>query len=108
MPILPENRGKYPKDWPEISRRIRFERAGGRCEWKDDGVRCQAMHGEPSPLTGSKVVLTTMHLDHDPANCDDDNLLAACQMHHNRYDRAHRNTTRKRNDFQHPTLFDVK
>lgn len=27
MPIRPENRDRYPKDWPEISRRIRFERA---------------------------------------------------------------------------------
>jgi len=32
MPIRPENRARYPKDWPAISRRIRFERAGNRCE----------------------------------------------------------------------------
>lgn len=32
MPIRPENRARYPKDWPEISRRIRFDRAGNRCE----------------------------------------------------------------------------
>jgi len=32
MPIRPENRARYPKNWPEISRRIRFERAGNRCE----------------------------------------------------------------------------
>jgi hypothetical protein len=32
MPILPENRAKYPADWKAISRRIRFERAGNRCE----------------------------------------------------------------------------
>lgn len=23
----------YPADWKEISKRIRFERAGGKCEW---------------------------------------------------------------------------
>lgn len=34
----------------------------------------------------SKIVLTIMHLDHDPGNCADDNLKAACQMHHLRYD----------------------
>lgn len=32
MPIRPENRARYPKDWPAISRRIRFERAGNVCE----------------------------------------------------------------------------
>lgn len=86
MPIRPENRDKYPRDWKAISARIRFERAGGQCEWVAEGVRCRATHGEPHPLTLSRVVLTTMHLDHDPANCDDGNLLAACQLHHNTYD----------------------
>ena len=33
MPIRPELRALYPDDWPAISRRIRFERAGNRCEW---------------------------------------------------------------------------
>lgn len=32
MPIRPENKDRYPKDWPEISRRIRFERALSKCE----------------------------------------------------------------------------
>ena len=32
MPIRPENRRRYPKDWKAISARVRFERAGGRCE----------------------------------------------------------------------------
>jgi hypothetical protein len=26
MPIKPEMRGFYPNNWPEISRRVRFER----------------------------------------------------------------------------------
>jgi hypothetical protein len=96
MPIRPENRSKYPKDWKEISHRIRFVRAGGRCEWFDVWAdeRCPAIHGEPHPATGSKVVLTTMHLDHDPTNCDEKNLLAACQLHHNLWDAEHRNQTR--------------
>ena len=29
MPIRAELRPLYPPDWPELSRRIRFERAGG-------------------------------------------------------------------------------
>lgn len=96
MPILKENQALYPKDWKVISARIRFVRAGGQCEWKEAGIRCHALHGHPHPTTKARVVLTTMHLDHDPSNCADDNLLAACQLHHNRYDRAHRNETRQR------------
>ncbi len=32
MPIARELRRLYPADWPVISRWVRFERAGGRCE----------------------------------------------------------------------------
>lgn len=35
------------------------------------------------------IVLTVMHLDHTPENCDPSNLLAACQRHHLAYDHAH-------------------
>ena len=35
------------------------------------------------------IVLTTMHLDHDPSNCAPSNLLVACQRHHLRYDQQH-------------------
>lgn len=97
MPIRPENKARYPKDWPEISRRIRFERAHGQCErhvkmegWPDGGmIRCQALHGRTHPVTGSIVVLTVAHLDHNPENCAEDNLLAMCQRCHLRYDQHH-------------------
>ena len=39
------------------------------------------------------ILLTVAHLDHDPTNCADNNLLAMCQRCHNIYDRAHRNET---------------
>jgi hypothetical protein len=42
MPIRPENRDRYPADWPDISRRIR-ERAGNRCE--ECGVENHALGG---------------------------------------------------------------
>ena len=91
MPIRPENRDKYPANWKEISARIRFERAGGRCECDgrcgdDHGGRCTAENGKKHPVTRANVVLTTMHLDHDPTNSDDANLMAACQKCHNKYD----------------------
>jgi len=41
------------------------------------------------------IVLTIAHLDHDPRNCADENLSALCQQCHNRYDRPHRNRTRR-------------
>ncbi len=91
MPVKPENRSRYPANWSEISRSIRFERAGGRCEFidPDTGERCTARHGEPHPVTGSRVVLTVAHLDHQPENCDPANLLAGCQRCHLRYDAEH-------------------
>lgn len=89
MPISPENKKLYPKDWAEISARIRYDRAGNRCEKDVDGYRCKAINGESHPITGSTVVLTVAHLDHDPANCDDSNLMAMCQRCHLRYDAHH-------------------
>lgn len=77
---MPMDRSLYPNDWEKISNRIRFERAGGVCEW------CGAVHGALHPVTGSRVVLTMAHLDHDPGNCDDDNLVALCQRCHLSYD----------------------
>lgn len=102
MPIKPEDRARYPANWKAISLRIRFERAEGRCEC--DGRcghehpegRCEARHGEPHPITQSIVVLTTMHLDHVPENCDDDNLMAGCQRCHLAYDREHHLTAAAR------------
>ena len=91
MPIRPENRALYPREWREISERIRFGRAGGRCEWRyPNGTRCRARHGRRHPVTGAVVVLTVAHLDHDPRNCEESNLRAWCQLHHNRYDAGHR------------------
>jgi hypothetical protein len=89
MPVNPANKKRYPPEWPAISRRIRFERAGGQCEWVEDGVRCEARNGQPNPVTGSKVVLTVAHLDHTPENCEEANLGAYCQLHHLRLDARH-------------------
>ncbi len=99
MPIKPENKARYPKEWRAISFRIRFERAEGRCEFieRETGLRCEARHGQPHPFTKSIVVLTTAHLDHQPENCDDENLRAGCQRCHLRYDAEHHSANRKAN-----------
>jgi hypothetical protein len=101
MPIRPENRSRYPKDWREISLR-RKEAAGWRCEC--DGRcgrgthegRCPNMHGEPAYGTGSKVVLTLAHLNHVVEDMRPENLMVACQGCHLHYDRDHHAETRRR------------
>jgi 5-methylcytosine-specific restriction endonuclease McrA len=81
MPIRPENRKRYPKDWKLRSRFVRFIRAKGVCEW------CGAVHGKPHPVTGSTVVLTTAHVfDDRPEAASLLNLAALCQRCHNGHD----------------------
>ena len=88
MPIKPENRARYPSNWPEIRAQKR-EQAGDRCEGSPDYPDCRARNGKPHPVTGSKVVLTVAHLDHTPENCDPKNLRLWCQRCHLNYDREH-------------------
>ncbi len=120
MPIRPENRGRYPKDWPQIAANIRA-RAGDVCEacgvpngafirraiskkgtavWRlssdpafsngysaADGTEVpDTMEDECGYGRAVRVVLTVAHLDHQPENCDPDNLRAWCQRCHNAYD----------------------
>jgi hypothetical protein len=78
-------RARYPKDWVLRSRFVRFVRARGKCEW------CGAAHGEPHPLTGSIVVLTTAHVHDDrPEASSLLNLAALCQKCHNGHDASAR------------------
>ena len=79
---MPMQRDLYPDNWEEISAAIRA-RSGGKCDF------CGAMNGQPHPVTGSQVVLTVAHLDHEPANCDPANLRALCQRCHLAYDAKH-------------------
>lgn len=118
MPIKPENRDRYPKDWPAIRARI-LARAGNACEQckapnrtriargtgSDAGtymldsadVFCadtgkhlgQCRHSDYELARMVDVVLTIAHLDHTPENCADDNLRAWCQRCHLRYDADH-------------------
>jgi len=115
---MPIDYSNYPDDWHEISERIRFDRADGRCEcrgecgldhneearWieinlsvifdENDPERCAAYDRYPHPVTESRVILTVAHLDHDTTNSDPANLRAYCQRCHNRYDAPHRAASR--------------
>lgn len=107
MPIRPEERARYPKNWrSEVVPRIRA-RSGDRCECtgqcgrdhtKDfpHTARCNRLNGMPiDDISGPKIVLTVMHLDHQPENCEDSNLLHGCQGCHNRYDLPYRRARRR-------------
>ncbi|PTB23471.1 hypothetical protein C9I56_38960 [Paraburkholderia caribensis] len=109
MPIRPENRARYPKNWKEIVAAVR-ERSGDRCEGSPDYPDCRRPNGwllnkRTGELTDdgqiaetwelvdgdkvSRIVLTTAHLDHVPENCDLSNLRHMCQRCHLNYDKEH-------------------
>lgn len=78
---MPIDYSKYHPKWSLISRMIRFRRAENRCEW------CKAENYAPHPITGSKVILTVAHLDHNSQNNRFQNLAALCQRCHLNHDR---------------------
>jgi hypothetical protein len=95
VPIRPENRALYPprKVWLGIRAEI-LERAGGRCEGSPGFYPdCRAANGQPHPVTGSLVVLTIAHLNHDPTDNGQPGarpmLKAMCQRCHLTYDARH-------------------
>lgn len=124
MPIKPENRDLYPKNWSEIRERI-LARAKYRCEFckiPNYSVGCRDSEtGEFYPvevdhaeygtareqartLNGKLddqeiryivIVLTIAHLDHDPRNNNPENLRALCQRCHNLHDGKRRARTRR-------------
>jgi len=64
-------RDLYPSNWPAISIRIKTI-AGWKCEY------CGA-------VTGAGLFrLETHHIDGNPQNNADSNLIALCALHHNR------------------------
>lgn len=89
MPIRASERNRYPADWRDISLRIK-DRARWRCEGVPGRPPCGAENGQRHPITGSIVVLTVAHLNHEPEDCRDENLRALCQRCHNQYDQKHR------------------
>lgn len=95
----------YPENWEEISLAVR-EAAGWKCEL------CGIPHRTHQPTTGSLVILTVMHLDHNPQNCARENLRAACQSCHLNYDRPmhllHAAETRRRKCFPNQTTLNFQ
>jgi len=79
MPIHPDQADLYPPNWFEIAQLVKVK-ANWTC------VTCGAVHGFPHPVNGKLTVVTVAHLDHNPANCADENLRCLCSVCHLRYD----------------------
>ena len=103
-PIRPENRQRYPKDWKAIVAKVR-ERSEDRCECRGEcGLhrttggprRCVEVNGHAAKWARGRIVLTVAHLDHQPENCDLENLRHMCQRCHLRYDVKHHAETKQR------------
>lgn len=118
MPIKPENKSRYPRDWKDIRAAI-LARAGNCCEEckvpngkriaRGAGQFAGTFQTEDADVHDAEtgvhiarvsmseyhvknmvtVVLTIAHLDHQPENCAPENLRALCQMHHLRHDAKH-------------------
>jgi 5-methylcytosine-specific restriction endonuclease McrA len=101
MPQSAAQRRAYGPEWPAIRAAI-LARAGNACEGSSAYPDCRARNREPHPITGSPVVLTIAHLDHDAqaGRHDPERLAALCQRCHLTHDAKHhaRNaaTTRRR------------
>jgi hypothetical protein len=122
MPIRPEMRGFYAREWPEISRKVRFERGGGVCQCcgrpHGESVRClpdgrwfDAQRGtwrngrgrlarwpdlvEVTRVRHTRVVLSAAHLDRDPRNNRLRNLKSLCQRCHQIHDRPYHRVQRR-------------
>jgi len=123
---MPMDRKKYPKNWREISRRIRFERAKGKCEWcgipnyalRDRTSSMYVTAAEMQELPSENIpfdiedsvfiILTTAHLGidkpdgtpgdkRDTMDCREENLAALCQRCHLNFDREQHVQNRIRN-----------
>lgn len=86
---MPIDYKEYPPDWEARRERI-LKRAGNRCEF------CGIENYRLKP-SGTKVILTIAHLDHDKKNWEvtDDRLAALCQSCHLNYDRGRHIDNRK-------------
>lgn len=137
MPIRPENKHYYGKEWKTRIRPEILARASNCCELCDvpnhewiirDGYgnwhkafkiiknvaeRLMRVEGWDKARAfrsqgAIMVVLTIAHLNHNPADNRPENLKALCQRCHNAYDGKHRAETRKRMRQAPPTSKQTK
>lgn len=91
---MPINYKEYHPKWTLI-RRLILKRANNCCEGSPKFPGCRAANNLPHPETGSKVILTIAHLNHDKESNSFENLKALCQRCHLHHDLAHHVFNRK-------------
>ena len=100
MPISPDRMARYPggsirsPEWLAFRAQL-LERAGDRCEGTPMHPECRAANHQPHPETGSRVVLTIAHMDHDETHADPDRCRALCQRCHLAWDADHHGANRE-------------
>jgi hypothetical protein len=78
---------QYPPHWQALRAAV-LARANNCCEGSPAYPDCRAANYQPHPVTGSRVVLTIAHLDHDKGE-DMERLRCWCQRCHCTYDAKH-------------------
>jgi hypothetical protein len=86
-------KAKYPANWLEVSKWVRYERAEGRCECMGEcGLhtttgRCVEINHEKAKFAKGIVILTAAHTcDCDPLCSNPEHLKAMCNRCHLRLD----------------------
>lgn len=99
MPIRADRMKLYPgggthsKEWKAFRASL-LDRASNACEGTPMHPDCRAPNGGKHPETGSKVVLTIAHMDHDESHADPERCRALCNRCHNAWDADHRRKNR--------------
>ena len=127
MPIKPELRKFYGREWSAVIRPAILKRAGNCCEQcrvpnravvlRVDGAWCLLDHGTWTSGRGFpqsapscsyravRIVLTIAHLNHIAGDDRPENLKALCQWHHLNLDKDHHAESRAiRKDATRPLL----
>jgi len=92
---MPIDYSKYPDNWKTKIRPDILKRADNKCEGSPGYPDCRADNYKPHPDTGSKVILTIAHMDHEKRSNDYSNLKALCQRCHLHHDRHQHTMNRK-------------
>jgi hypothetical protein len=91
---MPIDYKKYHPKWSLI-RLLILKRADNNCEGSPKYPDCRAANGSINKNTGSKIVLTIAHMDHNRDNNRFENLKALCQRCHLVHDAKQHHYSRK-------------
>ncbi|QTA83900.1 Uncharacterized protein dnl_63240 [Desulfonema limicola] len=93
---MPCDYSQYPENWKTEIRPAILKRAGHCCEGSKAYPDCRVKNYSIHPLTGSRVILTIAHVNHDIKDNRYENLRAWCQLCHNTHDAENRARNRYR------------